>query len=81
MYSDLPHVDEILRKRDRIRVAGYGDGPIGAAAFALLAIRYPDHSARDLADFGDLGAALQLNARLIFEESDLYNSSDVTRRR
>lgn len=54
----LPHVDQILGERNRVRIAADRDRAIGVAALALLAVRDADHGAADLPDLGDLGAAL-----------------------
>lgn len=53
-----PHVDQILRQRDGVRIAADGDGAIGVAALAFLAVGDANHGAADLSDFGDFGATL-----------------------
>lgn len=58
MKNDSPHVDEVLGERDRVRIAGYGDGPVGDAILAVVAVGDADHGAGYLTDLCDLGAAL-----------------------
>lgn len=55
---DSPHVDQILGERHGIGIAADGDGPIGVAAFTLLAVRNSNHGTGYLTDLGDLGSAL-----------------------
>jgi hypothetical protein len=53
-----PHVDQILSECNGIGIAADGDCTIGVAAFALLAIRDPNHGTGYLTDLGNLGSAL-----------------------
>lgn len=62
MRNDSPHVDEVLGERDRVRIAGYSDGPVGDAVLTVVAVGDADHGAGYLTDLGDLGTALADNA-------------------
>lgn len=55
-WNYVPHIDQVLGKRDRIRIAGDGDGAIGDATLPIVAVRDTNHRTGDLSDFRYFGA-------------------------